>query len=131
MAKEDRSWLCPSGGGLAALSFFLPWVSCGGQSLSGARAGGILWLVFLAALGVLGCYFHFRSRGAVHQAKLPVTVCSASGLAIAVLWFLAVMNSEYSELMSIEVGWVLSLLGFGAALYGARELRLPSERPPP
>jgi hypothetical protein len=78
---ENRgTWLTPAGSGIALICFFLPWVefSCGSVkgTISGAEMGGVMWVVFVAALLSLLAYYYFRNNDELDRAK-PVVVLSA------------------------------------------------------
>jgi len=116
--EHPYSIISPIGGIIAAVCFFMPWVGCMGQNSSGADAGGVLWLVFLAALGIVGVFLHFKSSGTLSEAKLPVIGCAVVGIAIMLLKYVAFLNSEYSEFFKLRFGSIGTLLGFVAAMYG-------------
>jgi hypothetical protein len=85
---ENRGiWLTPAGAGIALICFFLPWIefSCGAMkgTISGAEMGGVMWVVFVAALLSLLAFYYFRNYDELDRAK-PVVVLSAL-VAIAIM----------------------------------------------
>jgi len=89
---------------------------------SGADLGGVLWLVLLSAIGVVGVYFHFNSKGESALARLPIIWCSVVGIVIMLLQWLRYMGSEYSEMFRFRFGSIGTLLGLALALYGTTQL---------
>jgi hypothetical protein len=76
--KEDKKFfLTPAGAMVILICFFLPWVkvSCGRtvKSFSGSQIGGIVWLVFVAALAIIAAFFYFRNRKQIEKSK-PVAI---------------------------------------------------------
>jgi hypothetical protein len=85
---ENRGiWLTPAGAGIALICFFLPWVefSCGSVkvTISGAEIGGVMWVVFVAALLSLLAFYYFKNYDELDRAK-PVVILSAL-VAIAII----------------------------------------------
>lgn len=127
------------GGIVAAICFFLPWIGCPTGDLSGAELGGLLWLVLLSALGLVGLYFHFNTRGELSRARLPIGVLAILGLATMIIQWLSFRASEYAGMFRLRFGSVASLLGFGLVLYGLShfpkkeedEQRVPEHTGPP
>jgi amino acid transporter len=80
MDDNKKSWLTPTGAGIALICFFLPWIefSCGDikKSISGAELGGIFWVVCGAAVLSLLAYFYFKNSSELGRAK-PVVILSA------------------------------------------------------
>lgn len=80
MGENRGIWLTPAGAGIALICFFLPWIefSCGGMkgTISGAEIGGVLWVVFVAALLSLLAFYYFRNYDELDRAK-PVIILSA------------------------------------------------------
>lgn len=88
IVDENRGiWLTPAGAGIALICFFLPWIefSCGTMkgTISGAEMGGVMWVVFVAALLNLLAFYYFRNYDELDRAK-PVVVLSAL-VAIAIM----------------------------------------------
>ena len=89
MSDVRKPPLVAVGAGVAAVSFFLPFVKSpslfGLQiSRSGVEVGGMLWLAMLAALGILAAQYLLSGPSA--SARRPVTL-AASGLGIMVLFY--------------------------------------------
>lgn len=88
VVDENRGiWLTPAGAGIALICFFLPWIefSCGSMkgSISGAEIGGVIWVVFVAAVLSLLAFYYFRNYDELDRAK-PVVILSAL-VAIAIM----------------------------------------------
>ncbi len=118
----DASLAAPVGGFVALVCFFMPWVGCMGQNISASDAGGILWLVFLAAAGIVGAYFHFRSQRRLKEAKGPIISCAALALVIMVGKYLQFLSSEGSQMFSLRFGSIATFFGLVASIYGASQL---------
>jgi len=137
-----RIALSPAGALLTAVCFFLPWgrVSCVcvRRCPSGAELGGVLWVVFAAALAILGVAAACAWRRRMARARRPI--------AIAALLALAVLAIEQARLargcdtligrvrpedvgFRVEFGGVGTLAGLLLALVGA--LPWPRRASPP
>jgi uncharacterized membrane protein len=141
------SLLTPTGAGIAAVCFFLPWVqfSCGGYSrrVSGADiAGGdsSLWIVFGAAVVIIGAYLVFKAQRRV-AASRPITILSSLAGA-ALLIFKGIEFSQPQQTMfgrispqdlglSIQPGALGTLAGFGLAFLGALLTRAAPDKTAP
>ncbi|NLI16992.1 MAG: hypothetical protein GX409_11965 [candidate division Zixibacteria bacterium] len=89
---ENRGiWLTPTGAGIALICFFLPWIefSCGTMtgSISGAEMGGVMWVVFVAALLSLLAFYYFRNYDELDRAKPVVVLSGLTAIAIMVYKF--------------------------------------------
>lgn len=107
-----------AGGVLAAVCFFLPWVGCRVGTQTGADFGGVLWLVFLAAVAIIGLFIHFSSKAKLPKAKAPIIVCAVVSIAIMLLKYIAFLSSEDSEFFKLKFGSIFTFLGFMVAIYG-------------
>jgi hypothetical protein len=128
-----RMYLSPSGAILALVCFFLPWVKLSWgpgieQRISGARMGGIVWVVFIAALGILGSFIFFKSRNRVPQSRPIIAVCSIVALAVILVKYLDSKNGTSTEFVrirpedvgaSIQPGGVGTLIGLALSLAGS------------
>jgi hypothetical protein len=134
MAGKPSAFISPAGAGIALICFFLPWVKldCGNgmvKNFSGANIGGVLWIVFLAALASLILFFVFYSSKKLHIAKLYIIISSALGLLTMVMKYITFKNSSgsISDLgikpqdigISIQAGSIMSALGFVLSIVGA------------
>jgi len=133
--RTGKSFITPAGAILALLCFFLPWVkfSCAGstQIVSGmklAQDEGLLWLVFIAALVILGVYFYMRSKNTVWKSKRYTLIgCGVAVLVIVYEFidFLTGVDTEFGRIKPSDVGFTLqfgffgTLLGFILAAVGA------------
>ena len=63
----------PAGAGIILICFFLPWVrvSCGGKNvtLSGAKIGGIFWIIIALAAIMLAAYIYFKFKKSTHKSR--------------------------------------------------------------
>jgi hypothetical protein len=128
-----RMYLSPGGAILTLVCFFLPWVKLSfgpgiERRISGAGMGGIVWVVFIAALGILGSFIFFKSRNRVQQARPIIAVCSIAALAVILVKYLASRNGTSTELVrirpedvgaSIGPGGVGTLVGLALSLAGS------------
>jgi hypothetical protein len=92
IVDENRGiWLTPTGAGIALICFFLPWIefSCGTMtgSISGAEMGGVMWVVFVAALLSLLAFYYFRNYDELDRAKPVVVLSGLTAIAIMVYKF--------------------------------------------
>jgi hypothetical protein len=134
-SSASNIFTSPAGAAIAAICFFLPWAkfSCGGMhdTASGADLGGILWIVFIAAIASLGAFFYFRSQNQTEKAKPIILWSSLGALAILVIRYIMFMSGEKTEYgtirpkdigFSIQFGAIGTLIGFVVALFGTRFL---------
>ena len=141
-AREDkRAFFTPSGAILALICFFLPWVrlSCVGveRNYSGADEGGILWLVFAAALVILAAFYYFRSMDRLYQAKPFVIIGAAIALLVILIKYISFTQGidtgygkiNYSDLgLTLQFGGMATIIGYilalaGVAFFGGRNKR--------
>ncbi len=116
--KSGASFISPGGAGVAAVCFFLPWVKACGQTASGADLGGIFWVVFLAAIAIIGAFFYFGSRNEVTKSKRVAVFGSLAGVGI-LIWKYFEARRELGGAIDFEVGAIGTILGFAAAFLGA------------
>jgi hypothetical protein len=126
--KKIRIFLTPAGAGIAIICFFLPWVkvSCGTITVqaSGARIGGIFWLVLIAAILILISFFVFWGRKELFRIKLVIPVAAAMAMIIMLYKFISTFGSgevdiKSSDLFSVIrpgalgefVGFIMAMLG--------------------
>lgn len=132
--KDPKTFLSPAGALLAAICFFLPWVRACGRDLSGAQMASespIWWLVLLAALAILGLFYHFSQKGALSKLKPFVAGCCAVALFMMVAQYFKLQN-QIRGMFDIRFGGVGSFLGFLIALAGLPFLQdKPAGRPEP
>lgn len=119
---KKQPLLSAIGGAMALIGFFMPWVACPAGHLSGANLGGILWLVSFSALGIVGAFLHFHSKGELAKARRPIQLCSLGAMALMILQWLRFVASEDSELFRLQFGAFFTLLGFAVALFGTTHL---------
>jgi len=123
-------FLTPAGAGIAIICFFLPWVrvSCGTITVeaSGARIGGILWLVLIAATAVAGLfvYFYFWRKREINKLRLLTLIGSGLALIIIIYKFISAFASDgeisFSDIGSvIRYGAIGEFLGLLTAIGGA------------
>ncbi len=123
MQSPLLSFISPSGAGLALLCFFLPWmeVSCVGQtkSISGADIGGEFWVVFIAAMIVLGTYLYFSNIKMLSKAKPIIIVSSLVGIGFLAFKFWKVnsgIDTGFGKMTLSDIGFKLQLGGFGTII---------------
>lgn len=139
-----KFFVTPIGAAVAALCFFLPWVefSCGGmrKTASGSELGGILWIVFLAALVILITFFYFRSQNQLSKSVKVIQSSSYIALIILAIRYLIFMSGEKTEMgtirpqdigFSIQFGAIGTLLGFLTSLIGSAFLKERKQSPSP
>lgn len=138
--------LTPTGAGIAAICFFLPWVqfSCGGysRSVSGAdiaNRDGSLWIVLGAAVVILGTYFIFKAQRRLAASRPLTLISSLAGGALLI--FKGIEFSQPQQTMfgtisprdlglSIQPGALGTLGGLGLAFLGALLTRAASRGSP-
>jgi uncharacterized membrane protein len=154
---DKGSFITPAGGAIVVICFFLPWVqfSCGGyvRTVSGvemANGDGSLWLVFCAAVVILGAYFAFKVQGRVARSRPLVIISALIGLCLMAFKSYGFVAGEQTMFGRISprdlgispqlgvlgtfVGFLLSLVGTAAMRsaprgYGARQATLPPSAP--
>lgn len=111
-------FLSPAGAVIALICFFLPWVkfSCSGneQTVSGSQIGGELWIVFTAAVVILGAFYLFRSQKQLDKARPVVILSSLAGLAVLLFKFLKFVTPQETEFGTITLKDIGSSIQFGA-----------------
>lgn len=127
----------PAGAGLVIICFFLPWVrfSCGRtpQNYSGADLGGIFWLVFIAALAIIGAFLLFRSQRQTKKSKPYIVTSSLVAISIMVYRYIEFISGGKEGIkpsdigLSIQFGAVATVIGFIAALIGTSFLNSDTE----
>jgi hypothetical protein len=144
-------FLTPSGAGLAAICFFMPWVrfDCMGaqKTLSGADLANreaVFWLALAAAVAILAAVFYFRSQGALEKARPVVWIASLAGMGLLLVKYFSFSGGEKTPFgsitpkdigLSIQPGAVGVLIGFALALIGVGGLKsegtgAPGQAPP-
>jgi hypothetical protein len=127
--KRYFPFLTPAGAGIAIICFFLPWVkvSCGTITVeaSGARIGGIFWLVFATAIFILISFFYFRRRKDQVIGKLIALYGSALSLLVMFYKFISAFSDGSIDINMSNFGSVFrpgafgEFLGFIMALVGS------------
>lgn len=116
--ESGSNFITPGGAGIAAICFFMPWVKACGQSVSGAQMGGIFWVVFLAAVAIVGAFFFFRSQNEVEKTKPVAIVGSLLGIGI-LLWKYSEARKQLGGMIDFEFGSIGTVVGLVASLLGA------------
>jgi hypothetical protein len=145
LGRLSRNEQIMSAGAILALaSFFLPWVgysSAGlmgqvtGASLTGARLGGLAYLVpLLAAVSLVMVYFSIGAAPKTKAVRCSYQLAIGTALAVSALMLRGVVDqlagswlktiSFYGSNMlkggiGYGLGWWLLLLGSSAIIYGA------------
>jgi len=124
----------PAGAGIAIICFFLPWVkfSCGGppKYASGAELGGVFWLVFFAALAIVGAFFILRSQKQTVKSRPVIIISSIVAMAVILFKYIEFANGGKSGIrpgdigLSIQFGGIGTIIGFVVALIGVSFLNL-------
>lgn len=145
-APEDkRVFISPAGAAVAVVCFFLPWVevSCnsfGGrqiQSVSGADIGGVLWIVFVAAVAIIVAVLVHRAQNQTHKAQPIVILCSIAAFVVMLIQYVRFSNDTSGQQtpfgkirpedlgfsFSLQIGGIGTLLGFVLALIGCAFLK--------
>jgi hypothetical protein len=127
--KKYFPFLTPAGAGIAIICFFLPWVkvSCGTITVeaSGARIGGIFWLVFAAAILILISFFYFRKRKDRAIGKMIALYGSALSMLVILYKFISTFSGGSADINFSDFGSVIrpgafgEFLGFIMALVGS------------
>lgn len=127
---DRRCFLTPSGAGIAAICFFLPWVklSCAEKTFSGADIGGIFWIVFIAALTILGFFFFFKANKRIDMIKPAVVISAVVALGILIWKFFELQSGVKTDFgrvtakdigMEIQFGAVGTVIGFIISYIGS------------
>lgn len=115
--KKFNIFLTPAGAGIAIICFFLPWVrvSCGTITVeaSGARIGGVLWLVLTAAVVILAAfiYLYLRRRRELFRVKLIASISSATAIIIMLYKFISAFAGDGG---SVRLSDIWPVIRFGA-----------------
>ena len=121
MEQEKSSlsyFLTPSGGILALIAFFLPWVklTCSGQvhNINGfqmAKQDGVFWVVFAAAILILVAFFFLKSKWSLGKIKKLSIVSCLAGMGILLYKYFDFKSSMDSmqQLMGNSGNWQQSL----------------------
>ena len=126
MEQEKSSlsyFLTPSGGILALIAFFLPWVklTCSGQvhNINGfqmAKQDGVYWVVFAAAILILVAFFFLKSKWSLGKIKKLSIVSCLAGIGILLYKYFDFKSSMDSmqQFMGSSGNWQQSLQQGGA-----------------
>lgn len=116
--KESGSnFITPGGAGIAAICFFMPWVKACGQSVSGDKMGGIFWVVFFAAIAIVGAFFFFRSKNEVEKTKPVAIIASIISLLILIVKYLEA-RKQLGGIIDFEIGAIGTVVGFALSIIG-------------
>lgn len=122
--ERKSLFLSPAGAGITIICFFLPWarISCDigpERNFSGADFGGVFWLVFLAALIIIGGFFYFKSQNTVEKSKPIIIISALVGLGVILikyLHFVSGIKTEFGTIKPEDVGFTIQYGGIGAIL---------------
>jgi hypothetical protein len=107
----------PAGAAIASICFFLPWVeaSCGPVTVraTGARIGGIFWMVLVASLVILVAFPLFWKRRQWFLLKVITLAASAGAILIILYKFFDVFSSGKANLKMTDIGSILRIGSFG------------------
>ncbi|MGB8658186.1 MAG: hypothetical protein WCE90_10455 [Candidatus Zixiibacteriota bacterium] len=131
--KEDkRIFLTPAGAMVVLICFFLPWlkVSCARttRSFSGPQIGGIIWLVFVAAIAIIVAFFYLRRRKQLEKTWFFAMTGSALAFAAIFIKYVTLVWGQMSVFVRaasrpinfhVHIGAIGTLLGFVLAMIGA------------
>lgn len=115
--ESGSSFITPGGAGIAAICFFMPWVKACGQSVSGAQMGGVFWVVFFAAVAIVGAFFFFRSQNEVEKTKPVAIIGSIISILILVVKYQEA-RKQLGGMIDFEIGAIGTVAGFAAAIIG-------------
>jgi double zinc ribbon protein len=143
--EDQRVFISPAGAAIAVICFFLPWVevscnSLGGRelhSVSGADMGGILWIVFVAAVAIIVAVLVYRTQNQIGKAQPIVILCSIAAFVVMLIQYIRFSNETSGQQtpfarirpedlgfsFSLQVGGIGTLLGFVVALVGCAFLK--------
>jgi hypothetical protein len=127
--KQYFPFLTPAGAGISLICFFLPWVkvSCATITVeaSGARIGGIFWLVFAVALLILISFFYFHFQKQPLTAKLIALFGSALSILVILYKFISSFSGDSADIKFSDFNSVIcpgafgEFIGFILVLLGA------------
>lgn len=115
--ESGSSFITPGGAGIAAICFFMPWVKACGQSVSGAQMGGVFWVVFFAAVAIVGAFFFFKSQNEVEKTKPVAIIGSIISFLILIVKY-SEARKQLGPMMDFEIGAIGTMVGFAAAIIG-------------
>lgn len=123
--KDNKRFITPSGAGLAAICFFLPWIRACGQDISGVQIANngesALWLVFLAAVAVVVAFFIYDGQNNLKKLK-PLAIGSVALSFLILLIKYAQIRKQGGGMFEIQYGSIGTFLGFVASLIGLQYL---------
>jgi apolipoprotein N-acyltransferase len=118
-----RTLISPAGALLALVCFFLPWgrFSCAGvgRTLSGADIGGMLWIVFAAALVIPAAVAAGLLLRRLDRARLVVAGSALLALGVMLLQHLRFARGQgtgFGRVQPEDLGVQLRLGGAGTVL---------------
>ncbi len=127
--KKSSVFTSPAGAVVAIICFFLPWIkiNCGpiSNQASGFDIGGILWLSFFCALGILTVFYIFFKQNRIEDAKPGAMIFSLGGLLIIVgSYFIETGKAGISPSLEdlsdfLAVGAYGTIIGFIIAFIGS------------
>jgi len=119
--KDGKRFITPSGAGLAAICFFMPWMRACGQDVSGFQIanGGesALWLVLIAAIAIVVGFFIYDGQNKLKDLK-PIVIVGAGVSLLILLFKYSEFNKQGGGMFEMKFGSVGTILGFGASLFG-------------
>lgn len=106
--SRQRSYLIPVGAILTLICFFFPWVKAstmglGLVTMSGAKVGGLFWLVPICAVLVLAVYVIFLGVRQLGKAKSLLLVLSLAALVALILKFITIASADQPFWTTIAV----------------------------
>jgi hypothetical protein len=127
--KDSRRYITPSGAGLAAICFFLPWFRACGQDVSGSQIASngesLLWLVLIAAIAIVGGFFMYDEQNNLKKLKPIVIGGAILSLLILLIKYAQLRNQGngmFEGVFELRYGSFGSLIGFIATLFGLQFL---------
>ncbi len=127
---NKRLLLTPTGGGLIAICFFLPWIkmSCmGTASYSGLDCGGIYWAIFGSGLAILSAFLLLRRLKRIELLPTVISVISFVSSAVIIYGVLTVAGGKRILLfrvgpddvnLRLQIGAYGTLVGYLLAWVG-------------
>jgi hypothetical protein len=142
MEQQSTTWISPAGGALLVLGFFLPWVdvSCMGvrRSISGIELAqkGETALFLLPILGGLVLLLAARMQHhPQYRTFLIFSGLAAGGLVVYEMHpFVTGVDTGFGRMkasqlgLSINIGWILTILGAGMVLVGGLQTPIAERR---
>lgn len=113
--KQEYS--CLTGGIIAVISFFGPWVSCSGETATGAKLGGEFWLVFSAAILIILTFVLFltvvlNKQKYYFYAQISYIVLSLFGIGYLLYKYFKIKDGDFGSMIEIKWGAYLTFIGF-------------------